>query len=124
MIEPMSFVQVAGPGVDEGALWALLGMTFTISAALLLAVHRGAVDVPLRIVAIGTGVTLGMVSLYVGMQPTADNVKLVVGVIHCAFALSWITIMLTADSPYRPRPVMKAKRMRQKTEGDGPGWWK
>jgi hypothetical protein len=115
LVDMRSFELVTGPRADHMATRAVAGMSVALGLALLWCVRRGVVEAPLRFVAAGSSGTLGLVMLATILPHAADTIQISLGAMHMMLALCWAGILLTADSPYRPRPVMSARRMRQRT---------
>ncbi len=83
------------------------------AAAIGMAWHRGIVDVPLRVVAIGTsaGILLTII-----LSSDLDELALtayVHGVFHLLLIGAWVYSLLTSDSPYRPKPIEALKKVRE-----------
>lgn len=123
LVDMQSFESVTGPRSDHWLVRSLAGMLIIVGAALIWSVQRGHIDHSMRGVAAGSSGMLALVALISGMNGPVDPVSVIGASLHGVLALCWVAIMLTAGSAYRPRPIIEAKRMRQKQEED-PGRWK
>ena len=100
----------------QGIALAMGGILIVIAAGLLWSVLRGVIDAPMRLVVAATsGLWAGMV--LGGTIGDPGTLAMLIAALHLLFAITWIGILLTSDSPYRPRPVANAKRERQRTNG-------
>jgi hypothetical protein len=115
LIDMRSFEFINGPKSDHIQVRAIAGISLFIGAALLWCVHRGVIENPMRLVVAGAGGTLAIVMFNPSGPGGIEQAMLAQGIAHAIFSLCWMIILLTADSPYRPRPVAAIKRLRQKT---------
>ena len=115
LVDMRSFEFVTGPKADPVQVRAIAGISLFLGAALLWCVHRGVVESPMRLVVAGASSTHAIM-LFNNTGPGGiEWAILAQGSAHAIFTLSWVIILLTADSPYRPRPGAATKRLRQKT---------
>lgn len=114
LIVPTGLDPAADVSSGHGHVRAIGGVLVVIATGLLWSVLRGVIDVPMRfVVAATSGLCAG--GIFTGVYADAGTIAFVIAGAHLLFTIGWIGILITSDSPYRPRPVASAKREHQRT---------